>query len=101
MVVVYCAATDDMKAILAEGFHETNSLDKAKWGDAQGSGLKGNYANETAKWLVTQYLIWAAEKNYITKHSNTSWTWKSQVEYRPRNRCQKCIQPYGCKELLR
>ena len=63
-----------MKAILAEGFHETNSLDKAKWGDAQGSGLKGNYANETAKWLVTQYLIWAAEKNYITKHSNTSWT---------------------------
>ena len=69
-----------MKAILAEGFHETNSLDKAKWGDAQGSGLKGNYANETAKWLVTQYLIWAAEKNYITKHSNTSWTWKSQVD---------------------
>ena len=69
-----------MKAILAEGFHETNSLDKNKWGDAQGSGLKGNYANETAKWLVTQYLIWAAEKNYITKHSNTSWTWKSQVD---------------------
>lgn len=69
-----------MKAILAEGFHETNSLDKAKWGDAQGSGLKGNYANETAKWLVTQYLVWAAEKNYITKHSNTSWTWKSQVD---------------------
>lgn len=69
-----------MKAILAEGFHETNSLDKAKWGDAQGSGLKGNYANETAKWLVTQYLIWAAEKNYITKHSNTSWTWRSQVD---------------------
>lgn len=69
-----------MKAILAEGFHETNSLDKAKWSDAQGSGLKGNYANETAKWLVTQYLIWAAEKNYITKHSNTSWTWKSQVD---------------------
>ena len=69
-----------MKAILAEGFHETNSLDKAKWGDAQGSGYKGNYANETAKWLVTQYLIWAAEKNYITKHSNTSWTWKSQVD---------------------
>ena len=69
-----------MKAILAEGFHETNSLDKSDWGDAQGSGLKGNYANETAKWLVTQYLIWAAEKNYITKHSNTSWTWKSQVD---------------------
>lgn len=69
-----------MKAILAEGFHETNSLDKAKWGDAQGSGYKGNYANETAKWLVTQHLIWAAEKNYITKHSNTSWTWKSQVD---------------------
>lgn len=69
-----------MKAILAEGFHETNSLDKNKWDDAQGSGLKGNYANETAKWLVTQYLIWAAEKNYITKHSNTSWTWKSQVD---------------------
>ena len=69
-----------MKAILAEGFHETNSLDKAKWGDVQGSGYKGNYANETAKWLVTQYLIWAAEKNYITKHSNTSWTWKSQVD---------------------
>lgn len=69
-----------MKAILAEGFHETNSLDKAKWGDAQGIGYKGNYANETAKWLVTQYLIWAAEKNYITKHSNTSWTWKSQVD---------------------
>ena len=69
-----------MKAILAEGFHETNSLDKAKWSDAQGSGLKGNYANETAKWLVTQYLIWAAEKNYITKHSNISWTWKSQVD---------------------
>lgn len=69
-----------MKAILAEGFHETNSLDKNKWDDAQGSDLKGNYANETAKWLVTQYLIWAAEKNYITKHSNTSWTWKSQVD---------------------
>ena len=69
-----------MKAILAEGFHETNSLDKFDWGNAQGSGLKGNYANETAKWLVTQYLIWAAEKNYITKHSNTSWTWKSQVD---------------------
>lgn len=69
-----------MKAILAEGFHETNSLDKSDWGNAQGSGLKGNYANETAKWLVTQYLIWAAEKNYITKHSNTSWTWKSQVD---------------------
>lgn len=69
-----------MKAILAEGFHETNSLDKSDWGDAQGSGYKGNYANETAKWLVTQYLIWAAEKNYITKHSNTSWTWKSQVD---------------------
>lgn len=69
-----------MKAILAEGFHETNSLDKSDWGNTQGSGLKGNYANETAKWLVTQYLIWAAEKNYITKHSNTSWTWKSQVD---------------------
>lgn len=69
-----------MKAILAEGFHETNSLDRSDWGNAQGSGLKGNYANETAKWLVTQYLIWAAEKNYITKHSNTSWTWKSQVD---------------------
>ena len=69
-----------MKAILAEGFHETNSLDKNKWGDAQGSGLKGNYANETAKWLVTQYLIWAAEKNYITKHSNTSWSWSAQVD---------------------
>lgn len=69
-----------MKAILAEGFYETNSLDKFDWGNAQGSGLKGNYANETAKWLVTQYLIWAAEKNYITKHSNTSWTWKSQVD---------------------
>ena len=69
-----------MKAILAEGFHETNSLDKFDWGNAQGSGYKGNYANETAKWLVTQYLIWAAEKNYITKHSNTSWTWKSQVD---------------------
>lgn len=69
-----------MKAILAEGFHETNSLDKSDWGNAQGSGYKGNYANETAKWLVTQYLIWAAEKNYITKHSNTSWTWKSQVD---------------------
>lgn len=69
-----------MKAILAEGFHETNSLDKADWGDKQGIGFKGNYANETAKWLVTQYLIWAAEKNYITKHSNTSWTWKSQVD---------------------
>lgn len=69
-----------MKAILAEGCHETNSLDKSDWGNAQGSGYKGNYANETAKWLVTQYLIWAAEKNYITKHSNTSWTWKSQVD---------------------
>lgn len=69
-----------MKAILAEGFHETNSLDKSDWGNAQGSGYKGNYANETAKWLVTQYLVWAAEKNYITKHSNTSWTWKSQVD---------------------
>ena len=69
-----------MKAILAEGFHETNSLDKNKWGDAQGSGLKGNYANETAKWLVTQYLIWAAEKNYITKHSNTNWSWSAQVD---------------------
>lgn len=69
-----------MKAILAEGFHETNSLDKSDWGNTQGSGYKGNYANETAKWLVTQYLIWAAEKNYITKHSNTSWTWKSQVD---------------------
>ncbi len=69
-----------MKAILAEGFHETNSLDKSDWGNAQGSGYKGNYANETAKWLVTQYLIWAAEKNYITKHSNTSWAWKSQVD---------------------
>lgn len=69
-----------MKAILAEGFHETNSLDKADWGDKQGIGFKGNYANETAKWLVTQYLIWAAEKNYITKHNNTSWTWKSQVD---------------------
>ena len=69
-----------MKAILAEGFHETNSLDKSDWGNAQGSGYKGNYANETAKWLVTQYLIWAAEKNYITKHSNTSWKWKSQVD---------------------
>lgn len=69
-----------MKAILAEGFHETNSLDKSDWGNAQGIGFKGNYANETAKWLVTQYLIWAAEKNYITKHSNTSWTWKSQVD---------------------
>lgn len=69
-----------MKAILAEGFHETNSLDKKTWDAAQGSGFKGNYANETAKWLVTQYLIWAAEKNYITKHSNTSWTWKSQVD---------------------
>lgn len=69
-----------MKAILAEGFHETNSLDKSDWGNTQGIGYKGNYANETAKWLVTQYLIWAAEKNYITKHSNTSWTWKSQVD---------------------
>lgn len=69
-----------MKAILAEGFHETNSLDMSDWGNTQGIGYKGNYANETAKWLVTQYLIWAAEKNYITKHSNTSWTWKSQVD---------------------
>ena len=69
-----------MKAILAESFHETNSLDKSDWGNTQGIGYKGNYANETAKWLVTQYLIWAAEKNYITKHSNTSWTWKSQVD---------------------
>lgn len=69
-----------MKAILAEGFHETNSLDKSDWGNTQSIGYKGNYANETAKWLVTQYLIWAAEKNYITKHSNTSWTWKSQVD---------------------
>lgn len=69
-----------IKAILAEGFHETNSLDKSDWGNTQGIGHKGNYANETAKWLVTQYLIWAAEKNYITKHSNTSWTWKSQVD---------------------
>lgn len=69
-----------MKAILAEGFHETNFLDKSDWGNTQGIGYKGNYANETAKWLVTQYLIWAAEKNYITKHSNTSWTWKSQVD---------------------
>lgn len=69
-----------MKAILAEGFHEINSLDKSDWGNTQGIGYKGNYANETAKWLVTQYLIWAAEKNYITKHSNTSWTWKSQVD---------------------
>ena len=46
-----------MKAILAEGFHETNSLDKSDWGNTQGIGYKGNYANETAKWLVTQYLI--------------------------------------------
>lgn len=69
-----------MKAILAEGFHEVNALDKSDWGNTQGIGYKGNYANETAKWLVTQYLIWAAEKNYITKHSNTSWTWKSQVD---------------------
>lgn len=69
-----------MKAILAEGFCEINALDKTGWDESQGSGYKGNYANETAKWLVTQYLIWAAEKNYITKHSNTSWTWKSQVD---------------------
>ena len=70
-----------MKAILAEGFCEINALDKTGWMESQGSGTKkGNYANETAKWLVTQYLIWAAEKNYITKHSNTSWTWKSQVD---------------------
>lgn len=70
-----------MKAILAEGFCEINALDKTGWDESQGSGTKkGNYANETAKWLVTQYLIWAAEKNYITKHSNTSWTWKSQVD---------------------
>ena len=70
-----------MKAILAEGFCEINALDKTGWDESQGSGTKkGNYANETAKWLVTQYLIWAAEKKYITKHSNTSWTWKSQVD---------------------
>ena len=70
-----------MKAILAEGFCEINALDKPGWEESQGGGTKkGNYANETAKWLVTQYLIWAAEKNYITKHSNTSWTWKSQVD---------------------
>lgn len=37
-----------MKAILAEGFHETNSLDKSDWGNTQGIGYKGNYANETA-----------------------------------------------------
>ena len=69
-----------MKAILAEGFHEVNALDKTGWMVSQGSGKVGNYREETAKWLVTQYLIWAAEKNYITKHSNTSWTWKSQVD---------------------
>lgn len=69
-----------MKAILAEGFHEVNALDKTGWMVSQGSGRVGNYREETAKWLVTQYLIWAAEKNYITKHSNTSWTWKSQVD---------------------
>ena len=69
-----------MKAILAEGFHEVNALDKTVWMVSQGSGRVGNYREETAKWLVTQYLIWAAEKNYITKHSNTSWTWKSQVD---------------------
>lgn len=69
-----------MKAILAEGFHEVNALDKTDWMVSQGSGRVGNYREETAKWLVTQYLIWAAEKNYITKHSNTSWTWKSQVD---------------------
>ena len=69
-----------MKAILAEGFHEVNALDKTGWMVSQGSGKVGNYREETAKWLVTQYLIWAAEKNYITKHSNTSWSWSAQVD---------------------
>ena len=69
-----------MKAILAEGFHETNALDKTGWMVAQGSGRVGNYREEIAKWLVTQFLIWAAEKSYIVKKSDTSWTWSSQVD---------------------
>lgn len=64
------------------------------------AGYKGNYANETAKWLVTQYLIWARKKLYH-QHSNTSWTWKSQVDTDLETVAKMLYNHTDCKELLR
>ena len=50
------------------------------WGNTQGIGYKGNYANETAKWLGHAIPDLGSRKNYITKHSHANWTWKSQVD---------------------
>ena len=57
-----------IRALLAEGYSEVNSL------------TTGNSSADTAQWLVTQCLVWAAEHGYIVRHSDTNWTWSSQVD---------------------
>ena len=59
-----------IKAILAEGYSETGKMNPEN----------GNVAYSTARWLVTQVVVWAAEKGYIVKNSNTSWKWDSKVD---------------------
>lgn len=87
-VPAYCIQKD--KA--AEGDIDYDSIDNipgsvmttmryiAANGFRSGSLSGGNVAPETAKWLVTQILIWAAERNAIVRYSNNSWTWPASVD---------------------
>lgn len=75
------ANQETVRQIIAQGFSETNGLSKSGWGDTHPSGGKvGNYEANTAKWAVTQLLVWAACKNYIVRNSATDWTWSSTVD---------------------
>ena len=63
------ANQETVRQIIAQGFSETNGLSKSGWGDTHPSGGKvGNYEANTAKWAVTQLLVWAACKNYIVRN---------------------------------
>lgn len=75
------ANQETVRQIIAQGFSETNGLSKSGWGDTHPNGGKiGNYEANTAKWAVTQLLVWAACKNYIVRNSATDWTWSSTVD---------------------
>lgn len=49
-------------------------------GYRSGSLDGGNYSGGTAKWLVTQLLMWTAEKGNIVRHSDANWTWPASVD---------------------
>lgn len=95
------ANQETVRQIIAQGFSETNGLSKSGWGDTHPSGGKvGNYEANTAKWAVTQLLVWAACKNYIVRNSATDWTWSSTVDTEMETVAKHAYNPNGISLVL-